>query len=388
MIRSSLAAASTVALFLSTSSLPAVTLDWEPVVGPGAVTAAGFGDANNTALLSAVVFNGQLYLGTFNQVTGAEVWRSADGTSWTQVNTDGFGHPENQGVYSMGTFLTYVFAGTWGGFTLGPPTRVWRSSSGTSWTQANVDDFGDTDNAEPLAMREFNGFLHVGVSNFPDGTEVWESINGFNWTAGSFNGFGDTDHQQTFDFAALGGYLYAGTENTVDGGRVFRTDGAGLDWSAVGSSGFGDSGNSAVRTLEVLDGTLYAGTWNGATGAEVWRSSNGTTWSQANADGFGDTGNLGAVAMTAADGALYVGTYRAGGGGVWASMDGTSWSQVGAAGFGLSGNFSVNVLVEHEGALYAGTSNGSGLQVYRTPTPLFLDGFESGGTTAWTATSP
>ena len=41
------------------------------------VSSGGFGDSNNNIFHSAAgVFNGYLYVGTMNDVIGAEIWRS------------------------------------------------------------------------------------------------------------------------------------------------------------------------------------------------------------------------------------------------------------------------------------------------------------------------
>jgi len=56
----------------------------------------GFGDSNNTKITPLVVFGGALYAGVYNDVTGVELWRSADGTTWSQVNPDGFGDSNNK----------------------------------------------------------------------------------------------------------------------------------------------------------------------------------------------------------------------------------------------------------------------------------------------------
>ena len=45
------------------------------------------------------VFEGSLYVGTINQTDGAQVWRYDDGTTWTQVNEDGFGNVKWGQVY-------------------------------------------------------------------------------------------------------------------------------------------------------------------------------------------------------------------------------------------------------------------------------------------------
>jgi hypothetical protein len=46
----------------------------------------GFGDANNYGSYAMTVYNGALYLGTFNWSTGTKVWMTSNGTSWTQVS--------------------------------------------------------------------------------------------------------------------------------------------------------------------------------------------------------------------------------------------------------------------------------------------------------------
>ena len=102
-------------------SMPAFAqLPWEQVVGSAAGTAAGFGDGNNRVALSGAVFGSSLYVGTYNEITGAEVWSSSTGTGWSQVNSDNFGQNLvdhiNYGAYSMGVFLTDLYAGTWGGY--------------------------------------------------------------------------------------------------------------------------------------------------------------------------------------------------------------------------------------------------------------------------------
>ena len=60
------------------------------------VNTDGFGDPNNTEIGGKVIeYDGYLYAGTSNNATGGEVWRTAEvGPSpfsdWEQVNTDGF----------------------------------------------------------------------------------------------------------------------------------------------------------------------------------------------------------------------------------------------------------------------------------------------------------
>ena len=50
----------------------------------------GFGDKANSGVLALSTFAGQLYAGTSND-TGAQIWRSSDGSNWNSVMTAGFG---------------------------------------------------------------------------------------------------------------------------------------------------------------------------------------------------------------------------------------------------------------------------------------------------------
>ena len=65
-------------------------------------------------------FNGHLYAGTWHGdwyddghpdgPLGGEVWRSGDGTTWTHVNTPGFGNLEAYRVESLHVFQNGLYA--------------------------------------------------------------------------------------------------------------------------------------------------------------------------------------------------------------------------------------------------------------------------------------
>lgn len=362
---------------------------WEPVVGAGATTTAGFGDSDNRIAMSSAVFGSSLYVGCYNEMTGAEVWTSANGASWTQANTDNFGQNivdhVNYGPYSMAVFSSQLYVGTWGGFSAADDTRMFRSSTGTSsWAQCNTDGFGDSDNAEPHALVEFNGLIYAGVANYPDGAEMMRSHNGANWIQVGSNGFGDTNNTEISAMATDGTTLYAATTNSTTGVEVWATT-TGLDWDQVNSDGFGSTSNQAAYAMAVFEDALYVATYNDGSGLQVWRylAAGVPAWTMVAGGGLGDSANLAAYSMTVHNGALYLGTWRSGGGQVWRSQDGLSWSQWNAPGFGSSSNYAIMTLAEFDGMLYAGTARGSGAEVWRTTGPLFADGFESGHTSAW-----
>ncbi len=141
------------------------------------VNTDGFGSANNKYCRSLVVYGGSLYVGT-NNTAGGQVWRTvASGgppyTDWTQVNTDGFGSA-NTALLGMLVYDGSLYVGTYnagGG-------QVWRTdaiggSPYTDWTQENTAGFGDVNNRSSSCMGVYNNDLYVGTQNNSTGTEVW-----------------------------------------------------------------------------------------------------------------------------------------------------------------------------------------------------------------------
>ena len=327
------------------------------------VNSDGFGDSNNEGIDLWVVFNGYLYAGTSYNATGGEIWRSSDGTTWTQVNSDGFGDSNNYWIYPSVVFNGYLYAGIGNDATGG---EIWRSSDGTTWTQVNSDGFGDSNNWLVLPLVVFNGYLYAGTCGGATGGEIWRSSDGTTWTQVNTDGFGDSNNRDVYPWVVFNGYLYAGTGNDATGGEIWRSS-DGTTWTQVNTDGFGDSNNINVNPRVVFNGYLYAGTGNDATGGEIWRSSDGTTWTQVNTDGFGDSNNNAVFLSVVFNGYLYAGTgYYATGGEIWRSSDGTTWTQVNTDGFGDSNNYWIYPSVVFNGCLYAGTGNyATGGEIWR-----------------------
>ncbi len=127
------------------------------------VSPAGLGDANNDMIFAMAVFNGLLYVGTYNTNTGAEVW-SYNGSAWAQVNTDGFGAgPANRAVGALIVFNGQLYAGV--GWPNSGPARIFRYDGGTSWTQVNIDGFGIANTNICRSFAIHNGELYAGTYN-------------------------------------------------------------------------------------------------------------------------------------------------------------------------------------------------------------------------------
>jgi flagellin len=187
------------------------------------------------------VFNGYLYAGMGNLDAGGEIWRTNDDTTWTQVNTDGFGDPDNDAIILSAVFDGYLYAGTGNDTTGG---QVWRCSTGSGcdensdWTQVVSDGFGSTDNLWGALIVSDND-LYCVTRNDETGAEVWRSSTGDSgdWEQVGSDGFGDSNNQCSYlDNSVAAGSLYIGTFNWANGGELWQFTGGGPRHPALGST--------------------------------------------------------------------------------------------------------------------------------------------------------
>jgi hypothetical protein len=141
--------------------------------------------------------NGYLCIGIFTQIETIQIWEY-DGTTWTHVSTAGFGGTENwpssplviyRGSFYVGT-SRYEGTEIWEHteeHTTG--TQIWEYD-GTTWIQVNIDGFGDLNNHSSYSMVIYNERLYVGTGNVKTGTEIWE-YDGETWIQVNIDGFGD-----------------------------------------------------------------------------------------------------------------------------------------------------------------------------------------------------
>jgi len=197
------------------------------------VNTDGFGDGNNTNACSLAFTGSALQVGTENWTSGCEVWRTykvggPPYTDWTQVNTDGFGDGNNVMASSMYGAGTSLHVGTlnnvsgcevWRtGFTGGPPY--------TDWAQANADGFGDGNNTEAPCMYAHMYDLYVGTLNATTGCEVWSTQRSggppyTDWVQANADGFGDANNTDASSMAEFFDNLYVGTVNGFSGCEVW-----------------------------------------------------------------------------------------------------------------------------------------------------------------------
>ena len=237
-----------------------------------------------------------------------------------------------------------------------------------TWTQVNVDGFGDTNNIDGRFIV-FNGYLYSATENYITGVEIWRTQDGAIWEQGNQDGFGDPNNSWEFGgkFIIFQNQLYflVGSDNT--GVEVWTTP-DGTTWEQVNQDGFGDP-NNKVEEEVTFQNYLYVATVNEGTGTEVWRTPNGSTWEQVNQDGFGDCNNYAIWSTEVFASYLYFATANEiTGTEVWRTPDGTTWEQVNQDGFGNSGNNEVTDFIIFGDYLYASTSNRevTGTEVWRT----------------------
>jgi peptide/nickel transport system substrate-binding protein len=144
------------------------------------VNTPGFDGTIQSQAESMAVFNGALYVGTscipddsLCLTDHSQLWKTTNGTDWSLVPTD-FSNSDYSDVTSLIEFdgaLFAVVAGGPGGNT------VWRSMDGSTWLQVNIDGWGDSNNGWSLwdrAITTYNDQLYVATTNWgASGAKIW-----------------------------------------------------------------------------------------------------------------------------------------------------------------------------------------------------------------------
>ena len=276
-----------------------------------AVIAPGFGishDIAPRAILDFIVFNNKLYTSTGRGGDPGQIYRTLYGAwdTWAPMVIYGFGDQDNVDITALGVYNGVIYAGVTNSVT---GAQIWSSPTGdnNTWTQMVAPELADS---SITGFAEFDGGLYAAVQSETGApAQIWYSYGG-DWTVS--DSFGDSSTLSTGGMAVFGGYLYVGAGNTTVGAQLWRTD-DGATWGPVISPAFEAPNNQKVEAVFVYQNQLYVSVKNAVTGLEVWRSANGSLWEKAHQDdgGFGDSHNTGtnwgnAVADFGC--ALYVGT--------------------------------------------------------------------------------
>ena len=240
-------------------------------------------------LLSAIEFNGYIYLAASAVKAGnrdAEIFRSSDGVNWEKVlngdSPNGFNDDNAEYAYPFEIFNGQLYVGVTND---NDGAEIWRTSDGTQWTQVNIDGMAaDSYQRDRDVIRQlivYNAFLYALVKNYNGGywIEVWRSQNGTDWAQVGGNGLGDTaNNKEGRGVEVYNDCLYVGTGATTlvsSRARVYRTC-DGTNFEEITDLQLGDSNNHGVMAMRNYNGYLYAATYrfdNGTGGTEVWRYS-------------------------------------------------------------------------------------------------------------------
>ncbi len=289
---------------------------------------------------------------------------------WRQANINGFGDPNNAWAASLGIFQGKLFAGVYNLSGMG--AQLWQRTSAGDWQQFVSDGFGNPANSGISSLAVFQDWLYAGTEN-PNGAEIWQSSDGISWAPVVQGGFGSlADAPRITAMGVFDGQLYAATGSwellNPSIMQIWRTA-DGENWESVTTNGFGDSRNSMALTLQAWGDHLYIGTRNDITGGELWRSASGAadSWEQVNLNGFGSSKNTAVTSLVEFQGMLYAGTRNwTSGAELWRSVDGAVWTQIVQNAFGDGANSGwVDSLVVYHGSLLVALRNyQTGAQVW------------------------
>lgn len=244
---------------------------WTPVISDG------FGDANNLAVNAFAEFSHALYAATSNWTTGVEIWRSPTGNpgDWVQVNADAFGLAPSVTSLDvvMEVYNGYLYVGLGRGGASWK-AELWRTANGTTWTPVFTDGLKDAGNTHVSAMAEFKGALYIALRNTVSGAQLWRSTDGMNWSNVFTGGLGDPQRARLYGLIPFEGHLYAIFSNLVAGAEVWRSA-DGVNWQQVAAEGWGDRNNLMADYFDkgatIFNGRLYIVTANSANGGEIWQ---------------------------------------------------------------------------------------------------------------------
>ncbi len=330
---------------------------WAISVGPGSPRPRGFGNNKNSEVSAmAVSPTGEVYTGTHKQESeGCDVWRGS-GTTWTRANTNGFGDADNLEVSSLCFNGATAIAGTYNDKT-GAAVFQYTGPPGTAWTKRNANGFGDANNLEAAGALVFGARLYMSTYNYVSGARVYRYESSSTWTAVSPAGFGEgSGVYDSRTLCSFGGSLFAGTDGRFGCGVMKASGFASTPyaWAHTGKPGFTSNANSGTISSAVFNGEIYFGTTS-EKGCEVWKKAP-SGWARVAKNGFGDRHNSDASCMASVGGHLYVGTNNDSGCQVW-KYDGTTWKRVNSDGFGRPSTREALSMAGFNGKLYVGTSD-------------------------------
>jgi hypothetical protein len=367
------------------------TADWAKISQSTAGTIAASGTTAIDTARTSVVYNGSLYVGTWE--TGkAEVYRYDGGTTWTKVTQATAGTIASGGtsaidaITSMISYNGYLYIGT----QKSGAAEVYVYGGGTTWTKISqstagtIAASGTTGILAVRAMAVYGGQLYIGTGK-ADGAEVYRYEGDITWTrvsssAGTIVAAGTSAIDYVHAMAVFNNKLYIGTYEP-NKAEVYVYDNNNV-WTKASNATAGTITTSGTASIDgvicfgVYNGSLYAGT-SEPNSAHIYRFEGGTTWSL-NSQAAGDIGNGNTAvdtvtSLTVYNGYFYATTEEAGDAEVyqhngigtanaWLQASSTTAGRLGNS--GTSGIDGIYGTIVYNGTLYIGTNEANSAEIY------------------------
>jgi streptogramin lyase len=143
------------------------------------VNTPGFDGTVQSKAESIAEFNGDLYVGTKCSAPTctsgySELWKTSNGDDWSLVVTP-FENTNYADITSLFVFKDSLFAAV-----SGSGNTIWKTLDGTSWQQVNLNGWGDGNSIWSMfdyAITTFNDQLYIATTNWGNGAEIWCYLN-------------------------------------------------------------------------------------------------------------------------------------------------------------------------------------------------------------------
>ena len=201
-----------------------------------------------------------------------ELWRSEDGTNWTQVpiNTPMSSRSNHSFIVFNGKM--WIFGGAFGN------TEIWSSSEGSYWEKAVTDAPFKARTGQQIVVFKNKlwliGGLTFGPEDFVIKNDIWSSDDGINWVKEKENAnFSPRQKHQVIAFNNEL-YLIGGNGNDFGSKNESWRSTNGADWELVNSPII----NAALSSSQVTLFNNYLWLLENNVKHSVWRSKDGINW--------------------------------------------------------------------------------------------------------------
>ncbi|MCP3944050.1 MAG: hypothetical protein GY710_21580 [Desulfobacteraceae bacterium] len=236
-------------------------VNWEVVVDKG------LGNPDNTSGRGLSAHDGYLYLGVENRKSGAQIWRRAiaddgdfmENSEWEQVVSAGLGNTSNYWFSDFVEYNGWLYCGTLNLSGM----ELWRTADGVNFEKIFDKGNGVQSNTAAMKLYVYKDKLYVGTMNFIQGASLYVNTN----TAGTrfeplfTQGNGHRNNSYVWYMKAFNDRLYVGTFKSFGEFDLFSAKDPGMnDWTAETIDAFGNAGQYGIRTMAVYQDKLMIGT--------------------------------------------------------------------------------------------------------------------------------